>query len=56
MKFTQCTCDGWKKYIHLIDAALMISASHPQLVKSYPAEGIFKFCPWCGTRREKKHV
>jgi len=46
----ECDCQEWKKYMPIIEEQQCI-AQIKSYVTSYPKEGIFKFCPWCGKER-----
>ena len=49
--YSQCDCEGWKKYIPILDSHTVMSAMRGATHIPYPEEGVFKFCPWCGNQR-----
>jgi hypothetical protein len=50
MKYEDCTCEAWKKYLLILIAQQTFAATNPR-VERYPAEGVFKCCPWCSKIR-----
>ena len=48
--YSQCDCEGWKNYMPIIDEHQTL-AQMKFYATEYPAEGVFKFCPWCGKQR-----
>lgn len=47
----ECDCEDWKKYIERVKAPeIFIQTTRPYVMKPYPKEGVFKYCPWCGKK------
>jgi len=42
-----CECEDWKTFSKKLDSFIIFGFTHGL---TYPEEGIFKYCPWCGKK------
>ncbi|MCK5023709.1 MAG: hypothetical protein KAS04_06035 [Candidatus Aenigmarchaeota archaeon] len=55
MKYEQCYCNGWKTYGPILFNQQAFASTHT-FIDPFPAEGVFKYCPWCGKKRGIKSM
>ena len=53
LSLRDCDCEGWEVFVPIINGYIML-AKNRYATSQYPKQGEFKFCPWCGKKREAR--